>query len=393
VRPLAISLALHALLLALWSAARPPPRVAWPSSSTPIEVTLTEPAPPPDPRASSARPALVIASTTHPSRDATRPPRDAEQPPRDVDAAPKTAAAASTPALAVMQGTSVPPDDSPSTPLPRGVDLFAAGALSSSLPPTRPSWGGTTRRAGDGSPPPGTRTAADDRAAGERIAGFLGEIQAAERVRAGRVPPAWRDVERGIASEYHPTPAAVTDESRWKTLARQWFTAEPHSAPTPRGYDVMNDHDRPYDFRAAQIAACQQAAAEPRGWRRTEVLVEVDADGVLRDAHVVMPSGRAALDRAALAAVRGAVARHPPRATCATPGCRVRTRWAVEAAVRVQPPNIAPVVNPVSGHLEGAMAPLVSFEFDETRGIGKVSYPFRRDVSTRVSLVGIEGAD
>ena len=62
---------------------------------------------------------------------------------------------------------------------------------------------------------------------------------------------------------------------------------------------------------AADVAAGQAAAARAQGRVRTQILVEVGPDGLLRSAEVVASSGRAALDQLALEAVRAAVAEHP----------------------------------------------------------------------------------
>ncbi|HZS39529.1 MAG TPA: TonB family protein [Polyangia bacterium] len=224
-----------------------------------------------------------------------------------------------------------------------------------------------------------------------RVGQWMAEIGDEERARAN-VPPEWRDVERLIDGGFHPAPAVVTDDSRAKTLAKQLVRAQPSSGPTARTFDPSLDADRrSSQFREAQIAACQQAYAQPADWHRTEIAVVVGADGTLRSARVAASSGRAPLDRAALEAVRRAVERRPIRDVCRgrAPDCAVEVRWAVEASARVEPPTVTPLVDPITNKVQGATVALFGLSFDESSGHVAFNYPFRRDVRTRVSLIAI----
>jgi len=269
------------------------------------------------------------------------------------------------------------------------IELFPEGTLRAQAGVAAPNWGGRTRRSGDGTDrePSGDEA----RTVTRRVGQWMAEIGDEERARAN-VPPEWRDVERLIDGGFHPAPAVVTDDSRAKTLAKQLVRAQPSSGPTARTFDPSLDADRrSSQFREAQIAACQQAYAQPADWHRTEIAVVVGADGTLRSARVAASSGRAPLDRAALEAVRRAVERRPIRDVCRgrAPDCAVEVRWAVEASARVEPPTVTPLVDPITNKVQGATVALFGLSFDESSGHVAFNYPFRRDVRTRVSLIAI----
>ena len=259
-------------------------------------------------------------------------------------------------------------------------DLFLPGALASVVPSPSPNWGGATRR-------PGDRSDRDEGAeVAARVQRWLSDDSAAELARSARVPPVWRDVERQIDGGFHPTVEEVTRENGALTAVKQLpVGAKPESGPVPRGTDdshsVESDARGFAESRAEQVAAAHRAYESPRGWKRVEIESEVDADGRLVLLRVALPSGRHELDRAALAAVKAALERRPPR------DGHVMARWAVKAAVATNLPAAGAITDEVSGRAVGGGVGL-SFSFDES-GHFSVDIPFQRKVNTRVSLVGI----
>lgn len=269
---------------------------------------------------------------------------------------------------------------------PGPVQLFP-GAVLDRLTAAQPHFGGTTRRLGDGRPPPGAPDGERDAAeASARVGSFLREAGGADDARAGRVAPAWRDLERQIDAHFHPRAEQVTTENVGQLLVRQ-LGNPPVGGSTPRGIDPSRAA-QPAELRADQIAACQRAAAEPGAWRTVTIELLVAADGTIESASVILPSGRAELDRHALDAVRRAASVRPTR----DPRGPTRSRWSVEAAVAVTPPTVNPIVDPVSGKVIGAGLPALSFTFDESLGKIGFDYPFRKQVRTRVRLLSVEPA-
>ncbi|HUS68532.1 MAG TPA: TonB family protein [Kofleriaceae bacterium] len=269
-------------------------------------------------------------------------------------------------------------------PGPPGVELFPRAILERHGAATA-TWGGTRRHAGDGRPPPGTRDGSADAAeAAARVKewtrGLAGEADAL----SGRVDPAWRDVERRIDATFRPTAPLITDDNVLTTAIKQLRQDAPTGGPTPRAEDPSRAA-APDQLRAEQIAAAQRAYAAPKGWRSTQIEVTLSADGTVVDVHVVLGSGRAALDALALAAVRRALAARPVR----DPRGDVVARFSVEAAVAVQPPTATPVVDPVTQRVTGATVPLLSFSFDESLGKIGFDYPFKRTVHTRTRLISL----
>jgi TonB family protein len=263
-------------------------------------------------------------------------------------------------------------------------DLFPAPVLDR-LAATQPIWGGTTRRDGDGRPPPSATDGERDNAeASARLQRWMRELGGEDDARAGRVDPGFRDLERQIDSRFRPRAEQVTDENRLQLLGRQ-LRNRPDSGPTPRGVDPSVAAELG-TFVADQISASQRAFAEPGRWFAAEIELLLDADGRIVDATLVVPSGRAALDRLALEAVRRAASARPPR----DPRGPTRSRWSVEAAVAVTPPTANPIVDPVSGQVQGAVASLFSLRFDESTGKVGVDYAFRKEVRTHVRLLSVE---
>jgi len=346
---LALSLALHAALLALW----PRVRRSLPSPSPPVEITVRDAPPAPAPAfAATVGGGRLRHSAAGAQRHGARP---------EAASVEKPGAAASPPERA-------------------SVELFPDGVIAAQSA-VKPSWGGRTRRAGD-PPEPGGR---EDEAArvGARVDALLGRARGEREVAGGRVDPAWRDLERAIDATFRPPADAISSDSALTALAKQFRNVAIGGA-TPRGVDPSRAAE-PGVFIAEQIAASQRAIAEPAEWRTSEITVELGDDGRLLEARIALGSGRAALDRQALEAVRRALARRPLR----DPRGHVTARFSVEAAVAVTPPGVAPLVDPVSGKVLGAGVGL-GFKFDESLGKFEVDVPFRKQVRTRVRLVALE---
>ncbi|HET8539773.1 MAG TPA: TonB C-terminal domain-containing protein, partial [Anaeromyxobacter sp.] len=96
-------------------------------------------------------------------------------------------------------------------------------------------------------------------------------------------------------------------------------------------------------------------------------------DGRLRSMELVSPSLDAALDREALAAVPGAVARLPPPAEVLAGREELATLWAFEVRVSIAPP-----------------IPVLGIEFDEVLAHLDVRVPLDRRIWKRVRLVAID---
>ena len=224
----------------------------------------------------------------------------------------------------------------------------------------------------------------------KRIARWLRESSAEANTRDGDVPPIWRDIQRHIEETFRPPRKVVSEASTAVLLGRQLLGTGRPAAPA-------RTERLPAELRAreatlaADVMAGQEAAARPAAWLRTDIVVEVGSDGGLRSAEIAASSGRADLDRLALEAVRAAVAERPVVGGCRrATTCTTRIRWAVEAAVRVQPP---PLMVPASGKTggPGGISPFVlGFSFDEAKGKARRVRAFENEVQTRIELLSIE---
>ena len=215
------------------------------------------------------------------------------------------------------------------------------------------------------------------------VAGGVRELSFgdAERVAHGSVAPIWRAVERGIAARFQPSVKAIADGPRFVAAARQLGAARPRTRPgepTPRTFE---------DEVSAQILACQDAFDEPARWRQLVIEVAVDAEGVLGSAEVVLPSGSARLDQAALDAVRAAASAQPLR----DPRGPVVARFRVEAARAVPLPRLTPVFKPGTGRVQD-MLPMMPFRFDESARRASLRAPLSDGVRTRVTLLSVARA-
>jgi TonB family protein len=247
-----------------------------------------------------------------------------------------------------------------------------------------------------GAPSPGPAADRPGGAPGARVERWAEEASAEARTRSGQVDHAWRAVERDLTLGYKPPVDVVHDvprrtgdkiADRFRTLLQQWAGAVvrgPPSNPNLLGSQV--DHTPAYrsidpsqqnfvgtpdglNLKAGALGqqqAAADAADQPAKWLSVEIEVTTDESGGVVDARVVMPSGRRAFDRHALAAVREAVARGGTRGAV--------SRWQVEAAYSV------------------SRMDSIGFSFDENALFDrnarrlKANYPLQEDVRTRIAL-------
>lgn len=215
-----------------------------------------------------------------------------------------------------------------------------------------------------------------------RAAGPLDEAAGRARARSGQVDPAWRDLERSIDARFVPTLDDVTSQPAGALLAAQLRAGFRHADEIGRAdRHHLDSTGSAGDWFALddKLRAEQAHFADAAEWRSAEVEVLVDADGALLELRLVCPSGRARLDAVALAAVRQAVARRPPRAG---PG-RTRARFVVAAAATVTPPELMTG----AGGLPAAVVNLLTLKLDEsTATLRAADHPLHVAVATRVTL-------
>ena len=371
-RALCVALLVHAAaLLALPTVT---PRTRFGDSEAPLVVEIT---------ASRARSLPVIASV--------QAPKAPKAPARSLSSAhPLEAATSAEPIGPPVEPSPAEPPSGPKEPAtePAHVELFPRATLDGIAGPPRASWGGTTR---NGHSPPAA--AEDAGAAAKRaIDGFARGVQGELDAQQGRVDPVWRDLERGIDRAFHPSASQITDENRVTSLAHQLLRAlrtPPTGGLTPRGVDPSRTAELG-TFIPDQLAASRRTLSEPAEWRHVEIVVTVDAGGRVLDIAFQRRSDRGEIDRAAMSAVKQAAAE---RVLLRDPRGPVRVRYAVEAAVAVTTILPSPIVDPVSGAVQGATIPLIGLSFDADFKRPKVAHVLKRDVKTRVALLSIEKAD
>lgn len=347
-----VSLTLHGVVV--WRIAMQAPTPPRPAERVPIEIeTWVAPAPRTAPPATSATLAAA-APARRPARSSPRANADPEPEPQPASGA---------------AGVTRP------TAHPAPIDLFAPDVLATVVGPPR------------------ARSAEEEQVAG-RVRAMVDESLARDRAQSGSVAPHWRDIERKLVQEFHPSVGVVKQENRAFALAHQivraWLDGPPKTPSGPRGplvgavdpsIDTLPGTPPGLNFKSLpeeQALAVQARWGEPAAWLRVEVEVTIDEEGHIRATRVTRPSGRRLFDRTALGAVEDAIrAGGPPVEHRA-----VTTRWLVEAAVAAAPPTS------------------VGFRFDETghlnpgaRGVRKYlapTYPMQQSVVSHVSLVAIE---
>jgi hypothetical protein len=378
---LAAALSLHALLWALLWRLRPvslePARRAGP-----VEIDWTRAGVAPSSRSASEA-----------TRAASPPTRPAPRVATTSRAGTTRAAASDAPRAAALAppGRSPAPEAAPSGHGP--VDLFPSSVLSRFGAVAPQPGGGPGEQPGTGGRggPPSPVDEAGVVAA--RVQGWLDHDRDATRTGAGRVAPAWRDVERRLAESFAPPVAVVHDvpaHSRfgdrlatfWKQSLAVVVRGEagvrrevvPGSREPERGIDPASQGflgvPEGLNLRATPLAqqdAVKAATGQPALWLHTEVEVSVDEAGQIVSARVVVPSGRRAFDRYALAQVQARAGE--------TRGAAATTHWAIEAGYAVSPPTMLGATFDLDMLFNRAARRQLAFE-----------YPLSEHVRTHVSL-------
>jgi TonB family protein len=189
-----------------------------------------------------------------------------------------------------------------------------------------------------------------------------------------QVPPAWRDVERDSAVAFHPAANAVSTRAPATLMVKQLdaFHASERAIEEGHGDPTITMARDPL----AELR--RRLEEEPAEWMRTEIQVDVGADGALESIAVVASSGRRELDQEALRAVRRAVMRLHPR------GKKPATvRFACEAGVVATPPILGTAEGDPRG--QGVTAGM-RLHFDETTRKVDPLIPLVRRVVTRIHI-------
>jgi TonB family protein len=231
-----------------------------------------------------------------------------------------------------------------------------------------------------------------DKSAGQaRVDRWLRDASAKANVRAGDVPEVWRDVARRIEEMFHPPKKVLRESSAVAAFGRQMLNTGAARKRSPGDEPPTEPPTRERGL-VADVMAGQAAAGRPAAWTRAEILVEVGPDGLLRRADIAASSGQTAFDRLALHTVCAAVAERPVPDGCRRSApCTIHLRWAVEAALRVQPPAVMVPSDPRTGGAGKGVTPLVlGLSFDETKGSVRPNLPFETEVQTRVELIAID---
>lgn len=225
--------------------------------------------------------------------------------------------------------------------------------------------------------------------------GWLSDDAAEARTRAGQVAPVWRDVERELTLNFKP-PVATVHDAGTPGLDRVGSYFKQMIATVARGEDGVRQPREPgshaleqgpggsidlaqqnfagtpegSNLRAGPLAqqqAIMAASGQPARWLRVEIEADTDAEGNVTSARVVMPSGRRAFDRFALAAVRERLAH------AAAPSSQ--SRWILEAGYAVSRPDAI-----------GLSFDLAMLYDAQARKQLSVQYPLKERVETKVSL-------
>ncbi|HEY7956117.1 MAG TPA: TonB C-terminal domain-containing protein [Polyangia bacterium] len=375
-----LSLAAHVALAGALAAIHPRVASSPPPVSRPTEIALYRPVPS-VPRAVAPEPSAPPAQVASLERRRRAEPieravqeRTTE---RRVNPSPTPPKGASATAIGIER--SIAP--------PSRIDLFSPRALDGIVRPSASTFGGTTRRLGDGLPPPGTRDVAADREeAAARVDDLVGRLVGHERVESGAVRPRWRDAERRLTETFRPPLALVKQESVGKMfvhqLLRELREGPPPAGKVARAVDAsrlnvlgVSDGTNLPSLPQEQQQAMQAAMGRPASWLSTEVEAVIDGAGKIVSLRVVVPSGRRKYDRAVLEAVKQAI---KDRGALDEPG-PVVTLWAVDASVSVAPPTGVGFTFDESGRLQpGATG---------VRKYLRFNYPMQQTVKTRVKLL------
>ena len=205
------------------------------------------------------------------------------------------------------------------------------------------------------------------------------------------IDSSWRSVERKAYELFAPRAAEVSDENGATLLARQIARErKPAAAPPDRSHDdtrVLPSDPRGHHASVTdQVSAAQRAYEEPVTWQAVELEVRVERDGRPGEVRITQRSGRPAVDRGAVEAVRRAVG----AGSALGEGGAVIARFRVEAGVSVAMPASAVRYEPLA-RPKGVMVPIVRGRFGDGKKT-EVSAPLQPRVRTRVTLTGIESA-
>jgi hypothetical protein len=231
----------------------------------------------------------------------------------------------------------------------------------------------------------------DESSAQARVSAWLRHANGEANARAGDVPPVWHDIEMRVQQTFHPPRSVVTKASTVAVLGRQLLSTGAARTATDTSIRPTEPPSREASL-AADVMAGQAAAGRPAAWTRAEILVELGEDGRLRRAEIATSSQEAAFDKLAIEAVCAAIAERPILDGCrrASP-CTIRLRWAIEAALQVEPPPVMVPTDLRTGGASSRPTPLaLRFSFDETTGKVKPHRVFASEVRTRVELLSID---
>jgi TonB family protein len=194
-----------------------------------------------------------------------------------------------------------------------------------------------------------------------------------------RVPGAWRDIERDVGRAFTPAAEIVSTRPSATLLTKQLS----HFFAVTRSIEEGHGDPAITMARDPQAELRRRFEEEPAEWMRTEIELDVSAQGEVQAVRVTASSGRRELDQKALRAVQQAVAhRHPTAAKGAT-----TVRFAVDAGVVVTPPILGTAAGDPRN--KGVTAGL-RIRFDETTGKIDPLVPFARRVVTRVQVIDFQ---
>lgn len=266
-----------------------------------------------------------------------------------------------------------------------GVGALLAGA------PGLASGQGPSARAKDGGP---SLKAQPPSGGSVRIQGMFSEEEARARVERGLVDPWFADLGKALLRSWdvgrliRSRPELAADLGRnaaaygkeWRERASaygQTGSPLPADAPNPKVPETYGIAAPGIAAPASDVAVQGQATRlvheQYQVVRRAVVRVSQNAKGALLSVDLEQSSGDPDLDAAALSDIRAAAAAlpHPP-AHLARGRDFVSSEWQFELVTAVVP-----------------LAPVVSFEFDETLAPPEAKVPLTRKVHKRVRLLAV----
>lgn len=189
------------------------------------------------------------------------------------------------------------------------------------------------------------------------------------------VPPAWRDVERDSAAEFHPRAEIVSRRGPAALVTKQLAAFEAATRAIEEGHGdpaITKARDPEAELR-------RRFEEEPAEWARTEIEVDLDEKGELASIAVATSSGRRELDHEALQAVKRALTRRRASGKGAA-----TVRFACDAGVVATPPLLGKAQGDPRNQ---GIAAGMRIHFDETTGKAEPLIPFVRRVVTRIRII------